>query len=62
MVCIQLLEYLRFFFPYCELSRFTPSISRQWVPLVSVISLTCCTDSYEVLHVFSSCYEDGHAF
>ena len=40
MVWVELLERFLSLFRYCELSHFSPSIYRQWVPLVSATSLT----------------------
>ena len=39
-VWIWLLDYFLSLFPHCELSHFSPSICRQWVPLVSASPLT----------------------
>ena len=48
------------FFPHCELSHFSPSVYRQWVPLVSATPLTVLYDRFETLHKCSSWYEDMH--
>ena len=40
VVWVKFLEHFLSLFPHCELSHFSPSIYRQWVPLMSATPLT----------------------
>ena len=47
-------------FPLCELSHFSTSVYRQWVPCERNSSYNFYTDLFETLHMFSPWSEDVH--
>ena len=59
-MCLDIIVRLFYhFFPYCELSHFSPFIYKRLERLVSATPrYSFCTDYYENVHAFSSWYDD----